>query len=40
MKLKCPFGEGWVYVSVQMRGGSQHRLWRNKKTKELKWETL
>jgi len=43
-KFTCPFGKGWAYVTVTMRcmGGVQvqHRLWRNTKTKELRWETL
>ena len=41
---KSPFGPGWVYVSVEMRTRdgvqTQHQLWRNKKTGELKWFKL
>jgi len=41
---KSPFGPGWVYVTVECGSrdgiGFHRQLWKNKKTKELKWFTL
>ena len=43
-KAKCPFEGEWSYVTVVIEsiGGvqTQKRLWKNKKTKELRWEKL
>lgn len=42
--FKCPFGDGWSYVTTIMRSHdgvcTQSRLWRKRKTKELRWERL
>ena len=39
-KPKSPFGPGWRYVTVVMRGGTQSQLWRNRFTQELRWHKL
>lgn len=43
-KFQCPFGSDWIYVTVVMPCidgvQTQKRLWRKKKTGELRWEKL